>query len=181
MRHIERRGGVIERIADLAKSKFGVLAVAAVLLPAALAGCSDERKSADRPLTELDVASLSEEDSEQLIRARAMLASVDPTKFNYLNVEAVVNHLNQVGYGSGFFQRLGDAVGASLGDQEQVTETNVRDELEAMISRQASELISENKAEAAVSLVEVGIDDKGNITKESVLRDLAEQQADLDL
>ena len=167
---------------------LGVLAATATML----AGCGDSKSEQSiAPLSRLNVSSLSSDDAKQFIEvseavARFREAQSNPDKRLVNGVNDLYSHyqdpLQDMVFGSGWEQDVTGWAGATAGDQEQVTEINSRDAVEEVISDRAIEIATvEDKPADAAEIVNNYIDDKGNVTKQDVLRELADIVAKKDL
>ena len=176
--------GVLEKIRKGIRGKLGALA-ATVVLSSGLMGCSaEEAHTSTTPFKDLDTTTLSKDDARQLMLARAYLHQAeqfieDGGQFNVYNIGTFKEKVGGIGYGSGWKQYLADILDGTAGDQEKVTKAGALDELDTLIEEYALGLVAKGNTEAAVEIVEKGVDDAGNITKKSVLQELASYQQSL--
>jgi hypothetical protein len=160
---------------------LGVLATTATML----VGCGDVKSEQSAiPLSRLDVSTLSSDDAKQYIEVSEAVASFKEAQNNpdtrlVNGVNDLYSHFqdplrNQI-FGSGWEQDVTGCIGITTGDQEQVTEVNAMDAIEEVIRDRAIEIATvEQKPADAADIVSNYIDDKGNVTEQDVLRELAD-------
>lgn len=163
---------------------IGMLAATATLL----VGCGKSKSEQSTvPLSRLDTSTLSTNDARQYIEVMEAVAKFridqnDPSKRLVNGVNNLTSRykdpLQDQIFGSGWEQDLIDWLGISSGDQEQVTGVNSRDAVEEVIRDRTIEIATvENKPTDAAAIVNNYIDDKGNVTKQDVLREIADIEA----
>ena len=163
---------------------IGVLAASATLL----AGCGAKAEQATKPLSQLDVTTLSTADAIQYVE---VVEAIEKFQQRQLNPDQqLINGVNDlysryqdpledITFGSGWQQALTGIIGIISGNQEQVTEINARDAVEEVIRVRALEIAStEDKPEDAAEIVDKYIDDQGNITTQNVLIEIADNAKD---
>lgn len=159
---------------------LGVLAASVTLL----AGCGDTKaEQSITPLSQLDVSTLSAEDAIQYLEVTKAIEAFrtrqqDPNKQLINGVNDLYSRykdpLQDQTFGSGWKQDLTGWLGISSGNQQQVTEYIARDAVEEVVRERAKEIATvEGKPADAAAVVKRYIDNKGNVTEQEVLRELA--------
>lgn len=179
--------GILEKIRKYFEKQIGKVGAIAVLGAGVFfaGGCAaEEPHTPTTSFKDLDTTTLSKDDARQLMLARAYLHQIeqyieDGGQLNAYNVNMFKEKVGGIGYGSGWKQGFADIVGGTAGDQEKVTKAGALDEYDTLIEEYAVGLVAKGNTEAAVEIVEKGVDDAGNVTKKSVLQDLASYQESL--
>jgi len=159
---------------------IGMLAATATLL----VGCGKSKSEQSTvPISRLDTTTLSVDDAKQYVEVKEAVAEFREDQSNPST--RLINGVNDllsryddplqgITFGSGWEQDLTGFVGISSGNQEQVSEVNSRDAIEEVVEDRAIELAGvEGKPSDAVAIVDRYIDDKGNVTKQGVLREIS--------